>query len=412
MTEDRIDVLGEYRIVAKGISENHSKEAPPVNILHSIDRWLPQTAPWLYFQVKYLPPHISSHIICRYTDNLDQFSLPNIVPFDRAPALKKLWDKLLRWLKLRDYCWDLVPYARKVDARLLHSHFGSIGWQNISGAKKAGISHVVTFYGFDVNFLPRQSPKWSHRYLSLFKSVDRVLCEGNHMAKCIEKLGCPARKITVHHLGIQVDEIEFKPRSWDKKACFKILIAATFREKKGISYALEALGKMKDKLNFSVTVIGGETMEERSREEGERIRQVVKKYALETRVRFLGFQPHTVFLKEAYNHHLFLSPSITAKDGDTEGGAPVSLIEVAATGMPIVSSFHCDIPEIIHNRQTGLLSEEKDVAGIVKNIEWYTENVEKWEAMVCNGRKHIEKNYDARIQGKKLYDIYQDVWQD
>ena len=31
--------------------------------------------------------------------------------------------------------------------------------------------------------------------------------------------------------------------------------------------------------------------------------------------------------------HLFLSPSVTAADGDTEGGAPVGLIEASATDL-------------------------------------------------------------------------------
>ncbi len=51
-------------------------------------------------------------------------------------------------------------------------------------------------------------------------------------------------------------------------------------------------------------------------------------------------------------HHLFLSPSVTAPDGDSEGGAPVSIIEAAATGMPVVSTTHCDIPQAVDDGVT------------------------------------------------------------
>ena len=74
---------------------------------------------------------------------------------------------------------------------------------------------------------------------------------------------------------------------------------------------------------------------------------VIEKHKLQSKIRMLGFQPYSVLLEEAYTHHIFLSPSVTASDGDTEGGAPVTLIEMLATGMPIVSTTHCDIPEII-----------------------------------------------------------------
>ncbi len=70
----------------------------------------------------------------------------------------------------------------------------------------------------------------------------------------------------------------------------------------------------------------------------------------------MGYQPHSTLFAEAYRHHIFLSPSVTASTGDTEGGAPVSLIEMAATGMLIVSTTHCDIPEVIKHGVTGLLA--------------------------------------------------------
>jgi len=74
----------------------------------------------------------------------------------------------------------------------------------------------------------------------------------------------------------------------------------------------------------------------------------------------LGFQPHAILFEEAYKNHIFLSPSVTALDGDTEGGAPVTIIEMAATGMPIISTKHCDIPEVIKDGVTGFLANERD----------------------------------------------------
>jgi len=89
-----------------------------------------------------------------------------------------------------------------------------------------------------------------------------------------------------------------------------------------------------------------------------------------------------VLLDEAYRNHLFVSPSVTAEDGDTEGGAPVTVIELAASGMPVVSSLHCDIPEVLQDGVTGLLAQEKDVAGIESKLNWLLDNPEIWETMV------------------------------
>ena len=67
----------------------------------------------------------------------------------------------------------------------------------------SGIKHLVTFYGFDVNYLPQMDPSWSQRYQELFAQCDRVLCEGPHMAGCLVGLGCPESKVRVQHLGVR-----------------------------------------------------------------------------------------------------------------------------------------------------------------------------------------------------------------
>lgn len=78
--------------------------------------------------------------------------------------------------------------------------------------------------------------------------------------------------------------------------------------------------------------------------------QTVRGWHLEDKVRFMGYQPYEVMLGECYKHHIFISPSVASEDGDVEGGAPVTIIEMAASGMPIVSTNHCDIPYVLSER--------------------------------------------------------------
>ena len=85
-------------------------------------------------------------------------------------------------------------------------------------------------------------PAWRDRYRELFEEVTLVLCEGPHLAGRVASLGCPPRKLRVHHLGNPVQQIPFRPRVWEPKAPLKVLMAASFREKKGLPYGSEALG--------------------------------------------------------------------------------------------------------------------------------------------------------------------------
>ena len=87
---------------------------------------------------------------------------------------------------------------------------------------------------------------------------------------------------------------------------------------------------------------------------------------------------------------------MTASDGDTEGGAPVTLIELSATGMPIVSTTHCDIPNVVRDGKSGLLAPERDVDGLAERLRWMIENSEKWPAMGKAGRDYVSAEF---VQG-------------
>lgn len=377
-----------------------------IRVLHNTPVWLPQTQTWMFNQVRYSPPDIEAHISCGRTENLDQFRVPNIHCFAAQPVIKQYWDKGLRTLRLRRHRAFPLEVARSHRADILHSHFGHEGWHDIEIARRAGLKHVVTFYGLDVNFLPKSQPIWLERYRDLFAQVDAVLCEGPHMGRCIQALGCPEEKIQVQHLGIAIDEIPFAPLEWRPGEPLKVLMAASFREKKGIPIALEALGRLKAKIPLEITLIGDASADPRDLAEKRKILEVIEAWELAPHTSLLGYQPHSRFFEEALRHHIFLSPSLTASDGDTEGGAPVSLIDMSAAGMMTVSTTHCDIPGIIKHGETGLLSTEGDIDGLVANLGWLVAHADRWSAMRLAARSHVEENFDVRIQAERLAEIY------
>lgn len=380
-----------------------------ITVIHSVRSWLPQTQTWLFGQVGDLPSVIESHIVCETTANLDQFWLPNIHSLANGPRWRYLWDKGLRKVGVRHHLSFLVQQARLHRARVLHSHFGNVGWGNTEAARRRGMKHVVTFYGLDLSYLPRKNPHWNERYRELFQQANRVLCEGPHMAQCVVNVGCPENKIRVHHLGVRVDELAYRPRIWNPAQRLRVLIAATFREKKGIPYALEALGQLQHEVPLEITIIGDASGEARSQAEKRRILATIEKHNLLPKTRMLGFEPQSVFLEEAYKHHIFLSPSVTARDGDTEGGAPVAIIEMAATGMPVVSTKHCDIPHVVRHGATGLLAQERDVDGLVRHLKWLVDHPEQWNGMAEAAREHVEEEFNASVQGKRLAAIYREL---
>ena len=77
--------------------------------------------------------------------------------------------------------------------------------------------------------------------------------------------------------------------------------------------------------------------------------------------------------------------------------------------MPVLSTYHCDIPEVIKDGKSGFLVNEGDTDAMADKLKFLISNPELMKKMGIYGRKHIEKNYDIKKQIKQLEKIYQNV---
>lgn len=376
--------------------------------------YLPITETWIYGQIKNLRRY-QPIVYCQGTENLDIFPTENIKIrlLDLKEGLRdpftffnKGWNKVFKFYPY--FAFNLV----KDKPKLVHAHFGYSGYSFLKRKKIFRLPLITTFYGFDLSMLPSQNPEWKTKYKELFQEGEIFLVEGNHMKRCLIELGCPEEKIIVQHLGIDLDQIKFVLRKVNEDEEIRILISASFTEKKGIPYAVEAFGRVRQahpELNLKLTIIGDSRGIPEEEREKKKIFDTIQKYNLKYCVNMLGYQPYSVFLKELYSHHIFLHPSVHASDGDTEGGAPVSIIEASASGMPILSTTHCDIPEVVIDGKSGFLVPERDVDTLAESLDFLVFHHNIWEQMGLVGRQHIEEDYDIIKQVQRLEKIYDKV---
>jgi colanic acid/amylovoran biosynthesis glycosyltransferase len=377
-------------------------------VLHSRPVWLELTETWILDQITSLPAGVRSAVVCDRLKNQDQLAGVQVYQLAAREAGRG-WRSRLSGLFVRSQrASEVSAIADRISADVLHSHFADVGWMDSPAAWRASIPHVVSVYGYDVTQLPHESVRWRKRLRKLFASTAAVLCEGSAMADTVRRLGCAPDRLRVHHLGIRVGDFPFSPRHWKPGEPLRILVAGSFREKKGIPYAIEAASRLNAAVPVQLTVIGDS---DRVQDAGEkaRILDCVAAGGFGHPVRMLGFQPHARLVEEAMGHHVFISSSVRADNGDREGGVPVTIIEMAATGMPVVSTRHCDVPEVIRHGQTGLLAEERDVEGLLVQLRRLMEQPEEWVRLVTSAREHIEQQYNAGVQAIRLAGLYSDL---
>lgn len=384
------------------------------------------------YLISYLP--LSQTFIYEYLKNMRgcksiviSHSIENFSHFPFKPVYtlpKRQWPESLiarfKWkIKRKFYYQNLDSYEAiekeivqqfiriiiKKRVELLHAHFGPQGYYALKIKEKCGIPLITTFYGYDMSLLPKKDG-WLERYKELFSCGDLFLVEGNNMKKGLIGLGCPSEKIKIQHIAADVDKFRYiERRLLNKNDTIKILFCGRFTEKKGLIYALEAIKLLVNKFSkIEFRVIG----------DGELRREVsdyISENNLDDYVTLLGYQPHSVFTKEAKDAHILLQPSVTAKDGDSEGGAPTVLLEAQSSGLPIVSTCHADIPEVVLDGKSGFLVPERDSLALAEKLEYLIKHPEIWTEMGRKGRVHVEESYNIRNLNHQLVEVYQNLIQ-
>ncbi len=378
-----------------------------MRILHRTTEWLPGTMTWLRQLIVDTDPVVENHIL---TDIVNPGSPTHPrLRSSRNERPVRYW--ISRGLKKAGWISSNgadMAIAASIRPTLLHSHFGHIGAQDVPLAAYLNIPHIVSFYGMDVHQLPYNDARWLPLYRTMFASGVHILCEGEFMRESIIALGASPEQVHVHRLGVDVGRIRFKPRQVAPAESLHVLMASAFRPKKGIPDGIEAVAKAARTIPIRLTIVG-DAADETAREEKRRIEDLLAKIDIGSQIRRIGFVSPAELLTLSEDNHVYLAPSVTAIDGDCEGGAPVSLIEAGASGMIIVSTRHCDIPGVIEEGRTGWLSDEHDTDAMAANLIRVWESRDAWEPSQIALRQHIETSFHHRQQAEALLRVYENV---
>lgn len=334
--------------------------------------------------------------------NLEEFLLPATDFY--LLGTKKFTSNWLYYGTIRQFTGrDLLleRILKEQDVKLIHTHFGPTGVYTIHTKQALKIPMITSFYGYDVSVHSRLK-QLSKKYKILFDAGEQFLVEGNHMRSRLIELGCPSEKIQIQRIAIPVDQICFRWRSPKRKGEKIILVfCGRFVEKKGLIYALKALKIVRSKYqNFEFRVIGDGPLKLE-------IENYIREHQMTDCVKLLGFLNYTNYLQELQHADIYLQPSVTASDGDSEGGAPTTILEAQASGLPVVSTFHADIPNIVVPGKSALLAEERNCEALASHIIYLFENQELWGEMGESGRRFVETYHNIKNEIVALENKYQ-----
>ncbi len=126
------------------------------------------------------------------------------------------------------------------------------------------------------------------------------------------------------------------------------------------------------------------------------------------KVDFVGFLGERELCSLYHASHIFVHPSQITADKNQEG-IPNSMLEAMATGLPVLATYHGGIPEAVEHGQTGLLSAERDVDGLLHHLRQLAADPGSWAAMGQAASQAMKENFEQAAQVAKLEAIYREA---
>lgn len=303
-------------------------------------------------------------------------------------------------LKKRTYYGAIPSNFHEYD--IIFSQFGYRGQdfapllQNLPNKKKPKL--VTCFRGADITKFIKNNP---HRYDELFRVGTLFLPVCEYFKNLLIRLHCNPNKIVVLHSAIDCNAFSFKPPKLLPKETYKILSVSRLVEKKGIQFTIQAMSSiLKKHPNVHYTIVGDGIM----RAELERL---VRKLNLQKNITFKGRLQEKEIIKLLHSSHVFVLPSITAKDGDQEG-IPNALKEAMSCGLPVIATNHAGNSELVIPN-SGFLVNEQDPEAIADKVCYLIEHQEEWRQMGVIGRKHVLENFEMNVINQKLITLFESL---
>ncbi len=377
--------------------------------MHLANAWLPRTETFVWQVLRRLRAFPPTLLADRY-ENEAEFPLPaaDILRIRaRRGGAARAWARITGSYAPVTYRFPPPGLRSRAVAdawAVAHAHGGFRAVVAADFLKELGLPWIAHFYGSDVSqraFLRRAK----RGYARVFREAAALLAEGPGMRHRLLDLGAPAEKIKLQRLSLALDDYAFRPREWHGDRPLQVLFVGRCVGKKGLDVALRALAAIPagaSGFDGVLTVIGDGPL----RAEWE---SLAARCGLAGKVRFAGLQSLSEVRRALEASDLLIQPSRRAEDGDGEGGAPTVLLEAQACGLPVLSTFHDDIPQAVRHGESGWLVAENDVDAWKEGWEKILSEAPRWADMGRAGRRHVESDFNAERNVAELENLYRDL---
>jgi len=357
--------------------------------IHNHVRLLP-TESTHYLHGGYLPHYHSNGLLAKK------------VPF-RIPTRKKGFlgkfirnknersDKELLKESIKNYLRD-----RGIDIVL--AEYGPSGVEMMDICEDLGIPLVVHFHGYTA-YRKDMLEAYGDRYKAMFHKAAAVIGVSKHMCAQLVRLGLDERKLYYNPYGPDQRYFQYSDASQTGK---ELIGVGRFAETKSQHLTLLAFAQvLKVEPTARLTLVGDGHLQEACI-------ILANSLGIAHAVRFTGVVAHERVGELMRTSRAFVQHSITTPSNDTEG-TPVAIIEACAAGLPIVSTRHAGIPDVVLEGKTGFLVDEGDINGMAEYMIRLLQSKEEAGRLGKAGHERVAAFFTMEKHIERLTEILYDA---
>lgn len=290
----------------------------------------------------------------------------------------------VKWHLLKDFTFEekkILLSLRKEKVNCVLAEYGVTACESLKIIKYLKLPLVVYFHGFDASQKDTLL-KYGEKYKEVFQYANKIVVVSHKMKQALINLHCPENKLVVNCYGPDDSFFLLKP-DFEQKTFVSV---GRFVDKKAPHLTIQAFKKVVEKYPDAKLIMAGD---------GELLKlckALTGCLNLNGSITFPGVLNRQEVISLFKNSIAFVQHSVVAENGDSEG-TPVAILEAQAAGLPVISTYHAGIPEVVVHEETGLLVEEHDVDGMSKNMIRILETDGLPKKLGDNGRKRVRENF-------------------
>ncbi|PKH20157.1 glycosyl transferase [Enterobacterales bacterium CwR94] len=327
------------------------------------------------------------------------FTIQCLIPADQSAELDTAAEEnIVRWQRKGRSVGALFSFARafcqtvlrfKPDVVHLHSSFAGVIGRVCLIALYPFARPKVVYCPHAFSFLMETSGGKKKIYSAIEKALlpmtDAIICVSEYEARQAKASGINSHKLYVVHNGVPVKSEQAAPPV-KEQGVIDLLFVGRFDYQKGYDLLVNAMKRLTNP-NIRLTVIGDAVHGTESLEK-------------------LPEAHYTGWIKASQMEHYFQTADALVIPSRWEGFAMVPL-EAMSYALPIVASDATSLPEVVIEKETGLLFKNGDVDSLVSVLS----NLNQYDLreMGVKGNALFIQNFTSQAMIAKTHSLYADI---